>query len=196
MYFNPSLKTFIYLFLFFFILNSTVILLNNISFYFFSSVITRVDSIIFGALASIVYQKFKGKLTDKKSVLFPLAILPLFLSLWSFKILQINSTESWIWVVKIFYFLILDFGIILIFPLFLCFKTSKISANILKFFAKISYGLYLYHLSVLLLVHHNLGNGVYAYNRFWFYSVLISAAMYFIFEKPIMHFRNKLTKSN
>ena len=195
-YFKQSLNTFIYLFLFFFILKSTVIYLKDINFYFFSSVITRVDSIFFGALASIVYQKFQGKLTDKKTVLFPLAILPLFLSAWCFKTLQINSTESWIWAVKIFYFLILDFGIILTFPLFLIIKTPKIPANIFKFFANISYGLYLYHISVLIQVHHNLGNGIYAYKRFWFYSVLISAVMYFILEKPIMHFRNKFNKSN
>ena len=195
MYFNPSSKTFIFLYLFFFILKSTVIFQKNISFNFFSSAITRLDSIIFGGLASIVYQKFQGKLTDKKTVLITLAVLPLFLSAWCFKTLQINSTDSWIWVVKIFYFLIMDFGIILTFPLFLIIKTPKILANIFKFFANISYGLYLYHISVLIQVHHNLGNGVYAYKRFWFYSVLISVLMYFILEKPIMYFKNKFTKS-
>ena len=196
MYLNPSLKAFIYLFLFFFILKSTVILQNNISFNFFSSAITRLDSIIFGGLASIVYQKFHDKLTDKKTVLISLAALPFFLSAWCFKILQLNSTESWIWVVKIFYFLTMDFGIILTFPLFLIIKAPKILANIFKFFANISYGLYLYHISVLIQVHHNLGiNGIYAYKCFWVYSVLISALLYFIFEKPIMDFKNKFTKS-
>ena len=196
MYFKPSLNTFIYLFFVFFILKSTVIYLKNINFDFFSSLITRLDSIFFGALASIVYQKFQDKLTDKKTVLFPLAILPLFISAWCFKTLQRNSNESWMWAVKSLYFLILDFGIILLFPMFLSIRLTKISANIFKFFANISYGLYLYHLSVLILVHDNLGNGIYAYKRFWFYSVLISALMYFMFEKPIMHFRDKLTKSN
>ena len=191
MYFKPSLNTFIYPFLFFFILKSIVIYLNNINFYFFTSVITRVDSIFFGALASIVYQKFQDKLTDNKIILFTLFIFPLFISAWCFKTLQINSTESWIWVVKIFYFLILDFGIILTFPLFLTIKIPKIPANIFKFFANISYGLYLYHVSVLIQVHHNLGNGIYAYKRFWFYSVLISTLMYFIFEKPILKLKTK-----
>ena len=89
----------------------------------------------------------------------------------------------------------MDFGIILTFPLFLNIKTPKILANIFKFFANISYGLYLYHISVLIQVHHNLGNGIYAYKCFWGYSVLISALLYFIFEKPIMDFKNKFTKS-
>lgn len=195
-YFKPSLKTFIYLFLFFFVLKSTIIYLKSINFYFFTSVITRVDSIFFGSLASIVYQKFQDKITDKKITFFPLAILPLFLSAWCFKALQINNTESWMWALKSLYFLILDFGIILLFPMVLSIRLTKIPANILKFFANISYGLYLYHISVLVQVHHNLGNGIYAYKRFWFYSVLISALMYFMFEKPIMHFRDKLTKSN
>ena len=195
-YFKHSLRTFIYLFLVLFIIKSTVIFLKNINFYFFTSVITRIDSIFFGSLTSIVYQKFKDKLKDKRIIFFLSATLSFFLSIWCFKALQINSKESWIWVVKIFYFLILDFGIILLFPLFLSLKTPKIPSNFLKFFANISYGLYLYHLSALILVHDNLGNGIYAYKRFWFYSVLISAVMYFIFEKPIMRFSNKFAKSN
>ena len=196
-YFKHSLRTFIYFFLVLFIIKSTVIFLKNINFYFFTSIITRIDSIFFGSLTSIVYQKFKDKLKDKRIIFFLSATLSFFLSIWCFKALQINSKESWIWVVKIFYFLILDFGIILLFPLFFSIKLSKIPANFFKFFAHISYGLYLYHISVLIQVHHNLGNGIYAYKRFWFYSILISTVIYFIFEKPIFKLKTKyLTKNN
>ena len=194
-YLKHSLRTFIYLFLVLFIIKSTVIFYKSINFYFFTSVITRIDSIFFGSLASIFYQKFKDKLKDKRIFFFLSATLSFFLSIWCFKALQINSKESWIWVVKIFYFLILDFGIILTFPLFLIIETRRIQANILKFFANISYGLYLYHISVLIQVHHNLGNGIYAYKRFWFYSILISTLLYFIFEKPIVKLKTSyLTK--
>jgi peptidoglycan/LPS O-acetylase OafA/YrhL len=157
----------------------------------FTTVITRIDSIFFGGLLFISRTKSDLKKLNNY-ILLIVTTLFIALSYLNLNQILINHNVNYIFLLKSIHFLLLDFGIAMLFTFFLKIKHKNFLNKIFKFTADISYSLYLYHFAILIQINHHLGNGVYAYKRFWLYSVVFSIVMYFSIEKPINYLKNKI----
>ena len=188
--FKPSIKLFVWAIV-------GLIVLKALLFYgfyekvnLFTTVITRIDSIFFGGLLFTSRTKIDLKKLNNYILL---TIATLFITLHYFNLNQIliNDEVNYIYLLKSIHFLLLDFGIVMLFTVFLKLKFTKFLNKIFQFTADISYSLYLYHFAILIQINHHLGKGIYAYKRFWFYSFVFSIILYFFLEKPINYFKNR-----
>ena len=123
-------------------------------------------------------------------ILLIVATLFIALSYLNLKQILINEEVNLL-LFKSVHFLLLDLGIAMLFTVFLKTKFKKFLNKIFQFTADISYSLYLYHFAILVQINHHLGNGIYAYKRFWIYSIGISVVVYYVFEKPVNILKNR-----
>lgn len=149
----------------------------------FTTVIARIDSIFFGGLLFTSRTKIDLKKLNNY-ILLIIATLFITLSYFNLNQILINDEVNYIFLLKSIHFLLLDFGIVMLFTVFLKLKFTKSINKIFQFTANISYSLYLYHFAILIQINHHLGKGIYAYKRFWFYSIAFSVVVYFTIEKP------------
>ena len=156
----------------------------------FTTVITRIDSIFFGGLLFMTRTKLDLKKVNNYILLI---IATLFTALYYLNLNQIliNHKADNIFLFKSIHFLLLDFGIAMLFTVFLKIKFTRFLNKIFQFTADISYSLYLYHFAIIIQINHHFGKGVYAYKRFWFYSIFFSIIVYLSIEKPINYLKNR-----
>lgn len=189
--FKPSIKLFVWAIVGFIVLKAFLFYGFYEKVNLFTTVITRIDSIFFGGLLFITKTKID---LNKPSNYFLLILATLFIALSYLNLNQIfiNHKVNYIFLFKSIHFLLLDFGIAMLLTFFLKIKFTKYLNKIFQFTATISYSLYLYHFAILIQINHHLGHGVYAYKRFWFYSIVFSIVMYFLIEKPIKYLKKHI----
>lgn len=88
-------------------------------------------------------------------------------------------------------------GMALLLPFFsaLRFERSNALTRFVGFFAGISYSLYLYHVTVMTVLSHYPGKELQGWGAWavaWTASIAVSAAVYYLFERPITRLRERI----
>ena len=163
-----------------------------------STVIYRIDSIIFGFLIAWLHFYYVAFL-KKYSVYF--CIIALHLFLFQFVVMNVlgfDIVKTPLYY-KVFYFTLTSFTIALGMPIFIYWKISNtIFVKPIQLISKISYSMYLLHYSIVsVLFKYLLSNLDFEVPSFLiifiylFTTIFLSYLLYKYYEKPIMDLRNK-----
>ncbi|MFP3594374.1 acyltransferase family protein [Chryseobacterium sp. SIMBA_038] len=155
----------------------------------------RLDSIAYGILTAYGFEYFKDEISSKKYVLLITGIIILFFN----QYMVFKSQFIDIQYFNTIYFSVLGIGIAMLFP----FLQGYVSDNplIIKsvtFISKISYSLYLTHwlvYRILEISYFNFIPGSLKFIIFFILSFITAAISYQLIEKPIMNYRNKITRN-
>lgn len=163
-----------------------------------STVIYRIDSIVFGFVIAWLHFYYAAFL-KKYSVYFFIIALHLFL--FQFVLMNVLGFDivSTPLYYKVFYFTLTSFTIVLGFPVFIYWSTSKtLFAKPVQMISKISYSMYLLHYSIVSVlfkfVLNSLGFKIPSFLiivSYLFITILLSYLLYKYFEKPLMNLRDK-----
>lgn len=155
-----------------------------------TTVICRLDTLIFGVLAAYV-SIYYSAIWIKYMYYFFFVGLSVYVLL---MLLPLNANSFF---TKTFYFDINAISIALMLPIFDSIKNFKtFFGKIITHISLISYSMYLLNFSISLLLVHNLKlienySGYLVYIFFWLITLLLSTLLYFFFEKPMMELREQ-----
>lgn len=152
-------------------------------------VIYRLDAIVFGVLLFLVKDKIKNSLIIKL-ILFILICL---FSLIIFEILKTNAVDSKNNYQILFHYAVALWGcfVVLLFYFFDMNIKNKFYININLYLGKISYSIYLFHLSVIYIISPLNLSTLMSVVFFLILQIILSTLLYYYFEKPILKSRPK-----
>jgi peptidoglycan/LPS O-acetylase OafA/YrhL len=156
---------------------------------FRKTVITRLDTIVFGVLGAYLNYYYSKFWTKFKYIKFLLGIVFIYVAQYKIRTGILFFTLN---------FDVLSFGILLLIPLLNSFKTTyKFIAIPVTYISISSYSMYLIHHSLILIPILSYVKYFSRFNAIFFYllyltsTILISIIIYKYFEKPIMDLREK-----
>ena len=155
--------------------------------YFRKLVLTRLDSIGFGVLASYIsfYNNYFWK--KHKNTFFLIGSLSM--------VFLLNLNEASVFFNQTFIFTIKSLSIALLLPKLSSIECERIKFKPFQFISKISYSIYLVHLPLFFLIKKSsfFDGSLILYVFYWVLTILISNLIYVFFEKPIMNYRDRIS---
>jgi len=156
-------------------------------------VITRIDTIGFGVLAAFIKHYYLKIWRTWANYFFILGLLMLFIL--SFINYSVDTFYA-----KTYMFTLIPLSLILLLPKFDVVKTQGvILGKIVSYLSLISYSIYLTNLLISQLFAKyfevtTVFQGRIKYFLFWIFVILLSAALYQLYEKPLTNLRNKFVR--
>jgi len=162
----------------------------NWDLYYRKIVLTRLDTIGYGLLASFVYFYNINFWTKYKNSLAIIGVTIL--------IIITQTTTHKVFFMETFYFSLIGIAIALLLPKLSSFKNETIPFKPFNFISKISFSMYLVHIPLLqilpkLISVNNKFECVLMYLLFWVGTIIASALIYKLYELPIMNLRDKIS---
>lgn len=163
-----------------------------------STVIYRIDSILYGFLVAWFYRFFTEKLEKFRVYFFIIAVHLVFFQYVVMNVLGFDLINTPLYY-QVFYFTFSSITIALGLPLFVFWKSGKgIIAQATVFLSNISYSVYLLHYSVIsyvfksyLLNRNTPLSSIFVISIYLFIIVLLSFVMRRFYEKPILQYRDR-----
>ena len=152
-------------------------------------VVYRLDSIVFGVLLFLIKNKIKDTIMTKLILFF----LVCFFSMIVFEILKTNAIEQKDYYQIIFHYVVAIWGSLVVSLFFILNKQlkNKFFINFNLYLGKISYSIYLFHLSVIYIISPLNLSLIISILIFLIVQIILSTLLYYYFEKPIMKSRPK-----
>ncbi len=152
-------------------------------------VVYRLDSIVFGVLLFLIKSKIKDTIVIKLILFFLICIFSFIV----FEILRINAIENKDYYQIIFHYVVAVWGCFVVSLFYVLDKQleNKFFVNFNLYLGKISYSIYLFHLSVIYIISPLNLSLIISILIFLIVQIILSTLLYYYFEKPIMKSRPK-----
>lgn len=152
-------------------------------------VIYRLDSIVFGILLFLMKNKIKNIIATKLILLFLVCIFSIIV----FEILKTNAVENKYYYQIAFHYVVAIWGSSVVFLFYVLDKQikNKFYINFNLYLGKISYSIYLFHLSIIYIISPLNFSLIISILIFFIIQIIFSTLIYYYFEEPIIKSRPK-----